>query len=63
MNRFTRFLGETCDNCKLCQYARKNPDTLFGKIMAWHGEWCPVWKAQKELEIEKQAKGSTNTFH
>jgi hypothetical protein len=54
MNRFTRFLGQTCDKCKLCQYARKNPDTLFGRIMAWHGNWCPAWKAQKELERDKQ---------
>ena len=60
MNRLTRFLGETCDNCKLCQYARENPDTIFGKVMTWHGKWCPAWKAQKQLENEKHHTGSTN---
>ena len=56
MNWFTRFLGQTCNNCRLCQYARENPHTLFGRLMAWHGKWCPAWKAQKQLEIEKQTK-------
>jgi hypothetical protein len=38
MNRFARFLGEMCDDCKMCHYARTNPDTLFGKVMDWHGK-------------------------
>ena len=63
MNRITRFLGETCDNCKLCQHARENPHTLFGRLMTWHGKWCPAWKAQKPLEMEKGTQGGTNAFH
>lgn len=54
MRRFNRFLGEICANCTLCRYARQNPDTLVGKIMAWHGKWCPAWKAQQELDQERQ---------
>ncbi len=58
MNRFTRFLGTTCDECSFCRYARENPETLAGKIMAWHGTWCPAWKAQKEIEKERQMQSS-----
>ncbi len=53
MPRLNRFLGRVCDNCPLCRYARKNPDTRVGKIMAWHGRWCPAWRAQEQLEQEK----------
>jgi hypothetical protein len=27
---------------------------MIGKIMAWHGKWCPAWKAQLEIERERQ---------
>ena len=53
MNKITKFMGKVCDNCLLCNYARKNPDAAFGKMMAWHGKWCPAWKAQKEIEKER----------
>jgi len=54
MNRLTRFLGTICDGCRFCRYARENPATLAGRVMAWHGKWCPAWKAQKEIEKERQ---------
>jgi hypothetical protein len=53
MNRFQRALGKVCDNCPLCNYTRKNPETPFGKVMAWHGQYCPAWKAQKEISAER----------
>ncbi|MGA2403305.1 MAG: hypothetical protein ABSG91_16625 [Syntrophobacteraceae bacterium] len=62
MNRFTRFLGTTCDGCRFCQHARENPETLVGKIMAWHGKWCPAWKAQKEIEKERQILSSNKAL-
>ena len=49
MNRFQRTLGKICDNCPLCNYARINPETSFGKLMSWHGKYCPAWKAQQQL--------------
>jgi len=60
MNAFERFLGKMCDGCALCNYARKKPESWFGKLMTWHGKWCPAWKAQQELERERQGarKGS-----
>jgi hypothetical protein len=42
MHRFKRFLGKVCDNCTFCKYARQNPDTPVGRLMAWHGKWCPA---------------------
>ncbi len=54
MNRIERLLGKACDGCLLCKYARENPATVTGKIMAWHGKWCPAWKAQQEIERERQ---------
>jgi hypothetical protein len=36
--------------------------SLFGKIMNWHGKWCPAWKAQKQLETERQTTGPS-TVH
>jgi hypothetical protein len=53
MNRFAQFLGKACDGCILCKYARENPETMIGKIMVWHGKWCPAWKAQKEIERQR----------
>jgi hypothetical protein len=58
MHRFDRFLAEICDLCPLCRYARENPDTRVGKIMAWHGTWCPAWKAHQQLEKEKLERPS-----
>ena len=54
MNRFQRALGKVCDNCPVCNYARNNPDTRFGKVMSWHGQYCPAWKAQQELTAERE---------
>ncbi len=55
MNRFSRLLGQVCDDCPLCKWSRNNPDTKLGKLMEWHGNWCPAWKAQKEIEEERKA--------
>lgn len=42
-------LAGICNSCPMCSYARKNPDTLIGKVMHWHGKWCPMWKAWNEV--------------
>ncbi|WP_041439865.1 hypothetical protein [Syntrophobacter fumaroxidans] len=59
MNRLTRTLGRVCNDCPLCRYARENPATLVGKLMNWHGKWCPAWKAQK-LIAREQARNATD---
>ncbi len=45
MNAVVRFLAKRCENCPLCRRARERPDTMFGKVMAFHGKFCPFWKA------------------
>ena len=66
MNRFQRALGKVCDNCPLCNYARKNPHTTFGRTMSWHGRHCPAWKAQQEIAAERdrqtQRRGDAETL-
>jgi hypothetical protein len=54
MNRLNRKLGTLCDNCPLCNYARRNPETPFGKLMSWHGKYCPAWRAQQRLTAERE---------
>jgi hypothetical protein len=63
MNQFERFMGKAYDGCRLCQYSRDNPATMIGKIMTWHGKWCPAWKAQQDIERERQqgAKRRSNS--
>lgn len=52
-----KFMAKRCDNCPLCNYARKKPDTLFAKIMKLHGKFCPFWKAW-EKNYGKEAEES-----
>lgn len=42
-------LARVCENCPLCRYARTNPSTALGRLMEWHGKWCPAWKAHSEF--------------
>ncbi len=49
MNRVRKFMAVVCQGCFLCQYARKHPEGWFGKLMQWHGKWCPFWKAREEI--------------
>ena len=50
----TKLMAKSCDNCALCNYARENPDKMFGKFMHWHGTWCPAWKAHQKVYGEGQ---------
>ncbi len=56
MNPVKKALAHACDNCPLCNYARNNPETTVGKIMEWHGKFCPMWQGQKELEEDRKQK-------
>jgi hypothetical protein len=48
MTRLREMMADRCENCGLCKYARSNPEKTFGRLMAWHGKWCPFWKAREE---------------
>ena len=45
----TRIMAKRCDTCPVCKAARNKPDTRFGRVMAWHGSWCPFWKAHEQV--------------
>ena len=50
-----KMLAGLCNSCPLCRYARKKPDSLLGKIVCWHGSWCPAWKAWEQVYGEVAA--------
>jgi len=57
LSKLEKLFAKRCDNCPLCNYARKNPETTVGKIIHWHGKWCPFWKAwQKEYGDQPAAE-------
>jgi hypothetical protein len=53
----TRFMAKRCDTCPACKYARNHPETRFGRVMAWHGSWCPFWKAQEKVYGKESSSG------
>ena len=44
-----RVMAKRCDICPPCRYARAKPDTKVGKVISFHGKYCPFWKAWQEL--------------
>ena len=61
-NRLTRILGVICDKCPLCIYARNHPETVLGKLMHWHGKWCPAWIAQIQLSQQRELKNKQHPY-
>jgi len=49
MGLVKNFMAKRCKNCLLCKYARDKPETAFGRLMAWHGKFCPFWRAYEEV--------------
>lgn len=48
---FKKVRATICKHCPACKQARKNPDSVVGKILhhSWHSNHCPVWKAYNEV--------------
>ncbi len=51
-------MAKRCDNCPLCNSARRNPDKLVSKAVAFHGKYCPFWRAWQEVYGEKKEPGA-----
>ncbi len=49
----TRILAGYCHGCKICPYADRRGDSVFGKVMRWHRTWCPAWAAHTKVYGEK----------
>ena len=54
MGKVKNLFGTVCENCPLCKDARNNPETPIGKIMEWHGKWCPAWQAYLETKEQEE---------
>ena len=53
----TRIMAKRCESCPVCRKARNNPETKFGRLMAWHGTWCPFWKAYEKVNGKDTGRG------
>ncbi|MFH1762127.1 MAG: hypothetical protein ABIA63_13595 [bacterium] len=53
MGKIKNIMAARCEHCPLCKYARNHPENRFGKLMHWHGKWCPFWKAREEQYADK----------
>ncbi len=42
-------MAKRCEACPLCRHARQHPQSLFGRAMAWHGKFCPFWRAWQRV--------------
>jgi hypothetical protein len=49
MEWLTKLMAARCDNCPLCRHARREPDSWFGKLMAFHGRFCPFWHSWEKV--------------
>ena len=53
----TRIMAKRCEQCPACKYARNHPEGRFGRVMAWHGTWCPFWKAHEQVYGTESSAG------
>jgi hypothetical protein len=51
ISNFKKIKAVICKHCPACNYARKNPESIIGKILhhPFHSNHCPIWKAYEEL--------------
>jgi len=59
MEWLTKLLAERCENCPLCRYARREPDSLVGRLVAFHGRFCPCWQAREKVYGEAARRVET----
>jgi len=43
-----KIMATVCHHCPLCKAARKNPESVIGKMLhhKYHSDNCPFWKAE-----------------
>jgi len=43
-----KIMASVCHHCPFCNHARKNPNSIIGKILhhKFHADHCPFWKAE-----------------
>ena len=48
---FKKTRAAMCHYCPFCMHARKNPESVIGKILhkPAHADNCPLWTAEKDV--------------
>jgi hypothetical protein len=43
-----KIMAAVCHHCPFCKAARKNPESVIGKMLhhKYHSDNCPFWKAE-----------------
>ena len=43
-----KIMAAVCHHCPFCKAARKNPESVIGKLLhhKFHSDQCPFWKAE-----------------
>ncbi len=59
MPSIKKLIAKRCENCPLCRHAREKPDSLFGKVMVFHGKFCPFWRAWEKEYGHKSKTASS----
>jgi hypothetical protein len=54
MGPIKKLMAARCKHCPLCRFARANPETLVGKAVAFHGRFCPFWRAYQQVYAAEQ---------
>lgn len=55
--RVIRLMAARCEHCPLCRHARNNPDSTVGKLVAFHGRFCPFWRSWQKVYGERNGAG------
>jgi hypothetical protein len=53
MGKVKEFMAKRCDVCPMCNWARANPEHKIAKAIAFHGKFCPFWRAWEEIYGDK----------
>jgi hypothetical protein len=53
---FKNLRASICKYCPACNHARKNPESIVGRILhhPFHSSHCPIWKAYGEVYGENR---------
>lgn len=53
-----KLMAKRCDVCPLCTYARRKPESPISRAVAFHGRFCPFWRAWQEVYGDRAAEPS-----
>lgn len=53
-----KIMAAVCHHCPFCKHARKNPESMIGKMLHHkiHADHCPFWKSEKMIYSRETEK-------